>query len=139
MHAQSWYRKPGVTTGSHVLPHSQLFETCRKAMLTVHANGADNAKREDVEAILSVCKLLRSFIEELLHAVPPEQLVATLRPALQELHPDTPYEHPLTIVRDVADVVVTLERLCEMRFRSDYSKILEAKIVCSYLAEHDPE
>lgn len=121
------------------MPHSALFETCRKAMLNVHAVGADNAKTEDVAAIRSACALLRTFIEELLHKQPPEQLMATLRLALQDLHPEAPYEHPLSIVRDIADVVVTLERLCEQRFRSDYSKILEAKIVCAYLAEHNPE
>lgn len=121
------------------MSHKEAFELCRKAMLTVHAAGAENSNQEDVDAILVGCKILRGYIAQLMLPEPSKTLMDHLRHALQEVHPDMPYEHPLSFVRDIADVLVTLERLTETLHRSDYSKILEAKIVCSSLAAHNTQ
>ena len=55
---------------------------------------------------------------------------------LHELHPDIPYgEDPMLLVRDIADIVITLDRLIETRHRSDEKKILQAQLFCMRLAE----
>ena len=59
-----------------------------------------------------------------------------MRVVLLELHPDIPYgEDPMLLVRDIADVVITLDRLVETRHRSDETKILQAQVFCMRLSE----
>jgi hypothetical protein len=110
-----------------------------KAILTVHGRGADNATDEEQESIRVACTTLRDYLRELLNTDPPTKTVEVLRAALREMHPDVPYAHALLIVRDVADVVVTLERLLVNKSRSDEIKILEAHSFCMHLAEPGPE
>ena len=59
-----------------------------------------------------------------------------MRDVLFELHPSIPYgDDPMLIVRDIADVIITLDRLTEMRHRTDETKILEAQLFCTRLSE----
>jgi hypothetical protein len=75
----------------------------------------------------------------LLNTEPSNETAATLRAALREMHPDLPYAHTLLIVRDVADIVVTLERLLVNKSRSDQIKVLEAHSFCMHMAEPGPD
>ena len=118
--------------------HRLIFSRCMKAITPVHARGADSATEEEQESIRIACVRLRDYLRELISIEPSEVTITTLREALREMHPDMPYTHPLLIVRDVADVVVTLERLLENKSRSDEIKILEAHSFCMHLAEPGP-
>ncbi|MBP9757301.1 MAG: hypothetical protein KBD06_01750 [Candidatus Pacebacteria bacterium] len=116
----------------------QIFIACRKAIPHVHGLGADNAESEQVEEIKTACRTLRLLIRELCLETPPEALLLIMRDVLLELHPDIPYgEDPMLLVRDIADVMITLDRLVETRHRSDETKILQAQIFCMRLSEED--
>lgn len=98
--------------------------------------GADKAEPEEVDKIKAACSALRLLIRELCLEVPPPDSLEIMRVVLLELHPDIPYgEDPMLLVRDIADVVITLDRLIETRHRSDEAKILQAQIFCMRLSE----
>ena len=119
--------------------HQAVFSACMKAITPVHGTGASKASDDQLLAIRTACQRLRSYMTGLLITTSDSvETEETLRAALREMHPDLPYTHPLLIVRDVADIVVTLERLLEDRSRSDEIKILEAHSFCMHLAEPGP-
>ncbi len=113
-----------------------VFIKCRKAIPRVHGLGADNVDSQEVSYIREACSALRLLIRELCLEPPPEDSLSIMRDVLLELHPNIPYgEDPMLLVRDIADVIITLDRLTEMRHRTDETKILEAQLFCTRLSE----
>ncbi len=102
----------------------------------MHGLGADNADAAEVDRIKAACSALRLLIRELCLEPPPPESLTIMEDVLHELHPDIPYgEDPMLLVRDIADIVITLDRLIETRHRSDEKKILQAQLFCMRLAE----
>lgn len=59
---------------------------------------------------------------------------AYLERALHDLHTHTDYCNAM-LIRDVADVCVTLSRLEAGRRRSNRDKLIEAALLCEYLKD----
>lgn len=122
----------------------ELFHRTRKAMHNVHAMGA-KADKADVDTIQAVCLQLKAYITELCAPVAINDHVDMLRAVLKDAHPNVDYTDAMIIVRDIADIIVTLDRLIVMhqgddkKIRTDQVKILEAQTFCKYMAEVSDE
>ncbi len=118
------------------MAQQQIFLDCRRAIPKVHGLGADKADAADVDRIKAACSALRLLIRELCQEPPPAESLTIMSEVLLELHPEIPYgEDPMLLVRDIADVIITLDRLTEKRHRSDQKKVLVAQLFCTRLSE----
>ena len=118
------------------MAQQQIFYLCRKAIPKVHGLGADKAVPQDVDSIKSACSALRLLVRELCLEPPPPESLTVMSEVLKELHPEIPYgDDPMLLVRDIADVVITLDRLVDNRHRSDSEKVLIAQLFCTRLSE----
>lgn len=77
---------------------------------------------------LNVLGLIRDL------ASPRPKHAASIERALHDLHPHTEYCNEM-LIRDLADVCVTLSRLEQGRRRSNREKLIESALLCEYLKD----
>ena len=109
---------------------SAVFDRCARSVRTTLANGrstpvqVENMRR----GRLNVLGLIRDL------ASPRPKHAAFVERALHDLHPHTEYCNQM-LIRDLADVCVTLSRLEQGRRRTNREKLIESALLCEYLKD----
>lgn len=122
-----------------------MLSQCASAIKALHANGQEKDP-ESLSRILAAHKYLCDQVIAIVQNVISETDLQMLRTSLHELHPDIPYERPLSIARDLMDIAVTLDGMTEFSghlptgenftaVRSNPIKIPEAIMFFNRLAE----
>jgi len=109
---------------------ARIFNSCGKAVRITLANGKSTSGQ--IARIKLGRRILLRFISDLAsderkHRDPVER-------AMHDLHPRTEYCTAM-IIRDLADICVTLSRLEQGRRRSDRQKLLDAALYCEFLTD----
>ncbi|MBI2610845.1 hypothetical protein HYW60_02840 [Candidatus Kaiserbacteria bacterium] len=107
---------------------ASILKGCGKAVRSVYANGkVSEADRNNLER---GHQLLFGLIRNLASETPKYRL--QIERALQDVHPRTDYCIAM-LIRDIADVCVTLNRLRAGGGRSVESKVVDASALCIHL------
>ncbi len=113
--------------------------------MALHANGPEKAP-ELVAEVRSAKAYLGAIVISIVEDTCDAETMDTLRSSLHDVHPDIPYERPLTIARDLIDIAVTLDGLTEFSgdnitgenftaVRKDPTKISDAMLFFKRLSE----
>ena len=113
----------------------EIFHTCARAVLTVALNEPLTSTHEEI--FLKGREALMEFIHELSETPRGKESAtkAMIRRAMTLVHSRTDYSFSDALIRDLADVCVTLRKLAERGHRSDYDKNMHAKILFDALAD----
>lgn len=107
-----------------------IFDRSARAVRTTLAKGVST--RMQVENMKKGRLTLLLFIRDLATSKP--KFAAHIERALHDLHPHTDYCN-FMMIRDVADVCVTLNRLEHGRRRSNRETLLDSALLCEYLKD----
>lgn len=109
---------------------AEIFSQGARAVRLTLAHGKSTAG--EIRNINRARQTLFAFIRELTSKKP--KYKPYLERAMHALHPRTEYCVSM-LIRDVADVCVTLNRLEQGRRRTDRTKLLDAQLLCEYLVD----
>jgi len=109
-----------------------IFGRCLRAMRKAEKD-ADDLTVVQVESVRKCRKLFFTFVRDL--ASPKPKYADIIERALKDIHPRTEYCIS-TVIRDVADVCVTLNRIEQGRRRLEDKKHTDALIFVEFL-KHD--
>jgi len=116
----------------HRKAKAAIFDRCARAMRRSEKD-VDDLTVVQVESVRKCRKLLLTFIRDL--AAPHSKYADIIERALKDIHPRTEYCIS-TVIRDVADVCVTLNRIEQGRRRLEDKKHTDALIFVEFL-KHD--
>jgi len=108
----------------------EIFDEAAKAVRLTLAHGRSSPSQ--IVSINRARKTLLGLIRELAYSKPGN--AEYLERAMHDLHPRTEYCAAM-LIRDTAEVCVTLNRLEQGRRRSDRTKLLDAQMLCEYLTD----
>lgn len=113
-------------------PAQKIFAAAGKAILRAQGHGVLKLTQHDLDDIT----VARHKLYEFMHTLTgprPGQLKEILLDAISDVHPGKDYNEPELVLKDLADIGVTLNRLAQKRNRSSPEKIAEAKMFCDHL------
>ena len=116
----------------HRKAKAAIFDRCLRAMRKAEKD-ADDLTVVQVENVRRCRRLFFTFVRDL--ASPTPKYAAIIERALKDIHPRTEY-CTATVIRDVADVCVTLNRIEQGRRRLEDKKHTDALIFVEFL-KHD--
>jgi hypothetical protein len=113
----------------HRKTKAAIFDRCARALRKAEKDGNELTPVQ-VESVRRCRKLLLTFIRDL--ASPKSKYAAIVERALNDVHPRTEYCAAM-IIRDVADVCVTLNRVEQGRRRLEEKKHTDVILLVDFL------
>lgn len=119
--------------------YSKMFNDCARVIATgfTKAEGyvLTSAERARVESGKGAAFDMITVLCNRRPSKQQERIVERVNVALREVHHSTDYTLRGTMIRDLGELVITLERLEQGRRRIDQKKYVEASMLCQTLSE----
>lgn len=121
------------------MPYEAIFRDCAK-VIQAGFSKADGYKlnEEETRAIDQAEQTTFDFIALMCkerHSATERQFIERMCAALRDLHARTDYSLRGTVIRELADFLITLERLKQGRRRTDGKKYVDAQNLCTFLMD----
>ena len=111
-----------------------ILDACGKAVRTAFTLG--KSEPSELESVGQGRLVLLGFIRDFASADNKQSLhLQRIVRAMHDLHPEVDYVSRVAIIRDLADICITLERIESGKRRSNEKKNLEATLACEYLKD----
>lgn len=108
-----------------------LFKECSRALRAASSNGTcTEGQRACIEqARRALLVMIRALTNE-----SDQRHLVYMESVMRDLHSRTEYCRAM-IIRDIADICVTLKRVTQDRRRTDHMKMVDAMMCCRFLGE----
>ncbi len=109
----------------------EIFKECSRALRAASSHGTctERQKAYVEQARLALLDMVRDLTNS-----KNQRILVYMEGLMRDLHPRTEYCRAM-IIRDLADVCVTLKRVTQDRRRTDHMKIVDAMMCCKFLGE----
>lgn len=127
------------------MPHRLLinpdtFKKCHQALFDFHGKSTSETKViKNTESETNAIKNARIALLMLIGKIAgsyadnkPSKVIFAVEHALHDLHAGSDYRESGRLIRDLADICITLERVAEGTRRTTEGKITEAALFCSF-------